>query len=279
MHSTPRFKRQTPYILDVMETRAYWGPVVVAGCIAVALIVGTYFYVTREVQTPSLIDGVRVAPAPQEVHTEWRAALDALARPAQATGPYRAPTELPTSESISRELVAAYAALKSGESTNTDAAITDIVTRNVVVLAPTDTYTLATVATSKSVTLEEYARVVGNALERSAQVREYELSVFARTISKSSTAGTPALAASAALYRSIEHELARTLVPPPLADEHLTVLKGIAFLAYSTELMAEWSGDPVDALSYVDGFIKAERELKSAFNALFSAMIELGKTT
>lgn len=260
-----------------METRAQWGPILLAGIVALALITGTYFFSTRDTAQVTPVE-IRAESPTIEASGEWRAALDALARPAQTTGPYRAPAELDTTPSMSQELVAAYLSLKSTPGASTDQAVADIVSRNVTVLTRNDTYTLATVRTG-AVTLEAYAQTIGDAMERASTVRVYELSTFSRTVAEGRTTGTPALAESAKTYRTIEASLASTVVPTELRVAHLELVQSIAFLAYTTELMAGWSGDPVDALSYVDGFIKAEREVKAAFNALFSAMIALGKTS
>ncbi len=260
-----------------METRAHWGPVIFAGIFAVLLIIVTYFFSTQETVGSAPVGEVRVASPTHSTDNEWRTALEAVARPAPSTGPYRAPEELGTTPSMSQELVASYLSLKSTPGASTDAALADIVSRNVTVLTRNDTYTLAAVRTG-TITLEAYAQTIGDAMERASTVHEYELSVFSRTVAEGRTTGTPALAASARTYRGIEATLASAVVPKELNVAHLELLQSIAFLAYTTELMAEWSGDPVDALSYVDGFIKAEREVKSAFNALFTAMIKFGRS-
>jgi hypothetical protein len=199
---------------------------------------------------------------------------------AKDAGEFRAPPELSTTPSIAQELVATYYKLKSQNKLNTpeaDAALNSLITRNVKAVEPADTYTLTSVHSDQAVTLEAYAGAVGTSMEKSATVQEYELVTFARTVGHNNTSGTPELEAAARVYHSIESDLVAAHVPPALATQHLAVIKSIAYLAQATELLGGWSGDPIDALAYVDAFVRAEHQSQNAFNALFSAMITVGK--
>lgn len=264
-----------------MNSRSEWG-VIAFACIAALLIIGATLYFTTK-STASSTTPVLTAESGRTVEGregEWRVALETIASTtAKKFSDYRAPKELPVTQGISQELVATYFALKSENKLGTQEAadsIQNLITRNVAVIEPKDTYTPASLRVT-TVTLDDYAGSLGDAMQKSSKVREYELVTFARTVGLEIKTGTPELRAAAATYRLIEKDLLTAPVPQALAPTHLELLKSVAYLAQTTELMAGWTGDPIDGLAYVDGFVKAEKRTRTALNALFAAMIEFGK--
>lgn len=267
-----------------MEARTNWGILSVSLAVALVLIVISYFIATWQAKEPENISAGQAleTPSREGIETaEWRSALDAIATQAASTsGEYRAPEELGTSQAVSQELVATYFKLKSQNQLGTKTAddeLNALIERNVTAIQPSKTYTASSVATDSNATLDSYAEAVGNAMERSAGIKEYELTTFARTVGVEDYNGTPTLMTAASVYRIIERDLLGAKVPPPLASQHAQVLTSVAYLAQSVELMGGWTGDPLDALAYVDAFVKAERQTQVAFNALFAGMIEFGK--
>lgn len=267
-----------------MEPRTNWVIVGVSGAFALGIIVlavATAYTANSTQNSAPLAAAQGESLTPEGSVGDWRTALDAIATAAtKDTGEFRAPAELGATPSIAQELVATYYKLKSENKLNTpeaDDALNSLIKRNVKAIEPNDTYTLGAIRTNPAVTLDAYAGVVGTTMEQSASVQEYELVTFARTVGHENHNGTPELQAAARIYHSIETDLAATQVPPALATQHLAVIKSIAYLAQATELLGGWSGDPIDALAYVDAFVRAEHQSQTAFNALFSAMINVGK--
>lgn len=265
-----------------MNSRKEWGIILIACFVAIAIIGGA-LYLAQPKTTTAVAEGTLSAgPADTTAEREgdWRRALETIASTtAKKIGDYRAPKELPKTQGVSQELVATYLSLKSENKLGTKEAadsIQQLISRNVTSIEPKDTYTTQSLRTA-NVTLDDYAGSLGDAMQRSSMVKEYELITFARTIGLEITTGTPELRVASSIYRSIEKDLLAAPVPPALAPAHLELIKSVAYLAQTTELMAGWTGDPIDGLAYVDSFVKAEKRSRTALNALFAAMIEFGK--
>lgn len=266
-----------------MNSRAEWGTIALAGAGAL-LFIGLALYSTlgsSRTETATLSTGEGAGALADERAEDWRRALETIASTtAKNFSDYRAPAELPKTEGVSQELIATYFALKSENKLGTEdagKAIQDLITRNVASIEPKDTYSLASVKITSATTLDDYAGSLGDAMQKANLVREYELVTFARTVGREVTSGTPELRSAASVYRTVERDLLAAPVPPALASAHLELVKSVSFLAYTTELMAGWTGDPIDGLAYVDGFVRAEKGTRAALDALFAAMIEFGK--
>ena len=130
---------------------------------------------------------------------------------------------------------------------------------------------------SPSATLDTYMGSLGAALGKSAEVKEYELLSFSRAVGKQDYNGTPELGAAALTYRGVEQDLLRMDVPTDLRVQHLELLQAVSLLAQTTGLLANWSGDPIDALAYIDAFSKAERSVQLAINNVFAQVTKIGK--
>ena len=255
----------------MMEPQNSWR--IIAASVFVALLfVGVAAVSAQSTQTDKTASVVAVE-APAEDSGEWREALTALSpQTVTETGEYRAPRELPASEAISRELLTSYLTLKSdGKLTQAEqqAAIQQIIGRNITPVTAPERYSMNTIVVSETTTLEVYAGAVTRILSRSAEIKEYELTSFARAVGEGTSAGVPNLARAATTYRGMETALATLPVPPTVASEHLAVLESIASIAYVTDLMARWNGDPLVALSFVDAFAASERDVQLSLNGLY----------
>lgn len=257
-----------------METRTNWVIVLVASSFAV-LVIGIAAVAASYQPTPAA-----VAPLTAEQGTtpqapasdDWRAAVSSLAPQSEGPdGEYRAPKELGATDAIFRELMASYfESTTDGNLTveERDAAVAEVLQRNIqAVVAPT-MYTLADVSVDPSGSIQTYAGQFTEALARSTQIKEYELTSFARTVGQGNARGTVSLQDAAAIYKGIEKELASMSVPGAVAQEHLAVLKSITQIAYVTSLLGSWSGEPTQALSFIDAFVRAERDVQlTLYNA------------
>lgn len=268
-----------------MNSQREWGILALAS-LGALFFIGLALWATLGA-SPATPEGRLVSAEPQDTRlsadreADWRRALEIIASTsAKGFADYRAPKELPKTQGVSQELIATYFALKSENKLGTEEAsnaIQDLITRNISPVEPADTYTLASLKTSAATTLNDYAGYLGDAMQKSSLVREYELVTFSRTVGLEIKTGTPELRVAANVYRSIERDLVATPVPPALGPSHLELVKSVAYLARATELMAGWTGDPIDGLAYVDAFVKAEKRTRVALNDLFEAMIEFGK--
>lgn len=265
-----------------MNSRNEWGIILIACVVAIGIIAGAVYVAqpTKAVVVPEGAISAGSADTDAQREGDWRNALEAIASTTvKKIGDYRAPKELPKTQGVSQELVATYLSLKSENKLGTKEAadsIQDLITRNISTIDPKDTYTTASLRAA-NVTLDDYAGSLGDAMQKSSMVKEYELITFARTVGLEITTGTPELRTASSIYRSIEKELLAAPVPAALAPQHLELIKSVAYLAQTTELMSGWTGDPIDGLAYVDAFVKAEKRSRTALNALFAAMIEFGK--
>lgn len=270
-----------------MNSQREWGILALAS-VGALFFIGLALYSTVGTSPRTTPDGLVSAETQEsglspEREADWRRALETIASTsAKGFADYRAPKELPKTQGVSQELIATYFALKSENKLGTEEAsdaIQDLITRNVATIEPRDSYTLGSLKTSSATSLDDYAGYLGDAMQKSSLVREYELVTFARTVGLEITTGTPELRVAANVYRSIERDLVALSVPTALGSAHLELVKSVAYLAHTTELMAGWTGDPIEGLAYVDAFVRAEKRTRTALNALFAAMIEFGKAS
>jgi hypothetical protein len=253
----------------------------VAALVPIGVSLAAVYYPATEDETATPIEVSTYRTFFKDTGEAWRGALNAIATPlATSTKDFRAPLELSTTDALGEELIATFLTLQSENKIGTEEAkqsYIEAMKRNVTVINPNDTYTLASIRTDPKMTTDQYAETFGVIIDRANSIREYELALFAGAVHVKDTNGTPALQSAARVYRTIERDLAGTSVPTGLADAHLRLLKSTAFLAQSVELMGDWSGDPIDAMSYTDAFVRAERQNKVAFDNLFATIVKLNK--
>lgn len=133
---------------------------------------------------------------------------------------------------------------------------------------------LSIVATTS---LDSYMQLLAVVLAQGGQVKEYELNVFARTLQNQVTSGTPELAADADLYQRIAAAALVMDVPASVAPQHLEIVKSVGALSKAVSLLATWNGDPIEGLTYVDAFNKAQAYVTNSVNALLAAVQKLQK--
>ncbi len=263
-----------------MPTETNWGIIAVSGVFAV-IAIGVAL--TSVIGKDDIQGIVAPAPAPTVSEGDWKGALLAIV-PAQnsTSSPYRAPKELSPTQAFGREMFAGYIEAKSdGKLTaaEQDKLIQGILERNVKPVSPSANYTLGSLRTSDTASIEQYTVTLLTTLRESEKVQEYEITTFSRTVGQNNFNGTPELQAAGSLYKEIENSLAKMQVPTTLAAEHLELLRGVSFLAESTRLMGTWSGDPILALAYLDAFNRAERQVQVATSNLFFKISKSGKSS
>jgi hypothetical protein len=191
------------------------------------------------------------------------------------------PLSTPLTSAISADLYSNYAALSSQNGSVTpeerDAMLAELVKKHVANPQVVPNISLADLNVQNSASLDAYAKLLGIILNQSSQVKEYELAVFTKTITAGNANGTPALALSADLYTRIAAALLVMEVPRALAPQHLEAVKSVGALAKAVENMAEWQGDPIEALSEMDTFNKAEDYVEASVSNLADAIETLKK--
>lgn len=233
-----------------------YGTIVVGALIALGAVGTALGAVYWERRTPSALPET----------ASWRTAFDAIAGSVEGR---RAPAEFRTSEAIALEFAEAYRTLETEGRLDTPEAtevVREIVARNVVTVDSKETYTPSSFKTGNDI--GAYLETVGATLGYSTAVQQYELVVFAEAVGRNDFNGSPKLAAAASVYRKIEADLVKISVPTELLQEHAALTNSMAFLAQTTEYLAEWTGDPVDALAFVDAFIRAEQSFEKSFSTL-----------
>lgn len=186
----------------------------------------------------------------------------------------------PLTSALSTELYQNYAALSANGTVTPeerDAMLTKLVEKHVANPKVVPNIVLADLNIQSTASLDTYTKLLGIILGQASQVKEYELAVFTKTVTAGNAHGTPALAASADLYTRIAAALLVMEVPKELASEHLEVVKSVGALAKAVQNMAEWQGDPIESLSEIDTFNKAEDYVETSVSNLADS-IETLKT-
>lgn len=262
-----------------METRADWRILAVPVAFSVLLIGGAFWF-AQAAPSPEPLTTTLETTADASGDTAWRETLGVLeTERVTPEGEYRAPEELPPGDAMAQELLFTYVSLKR-DGTLTPAklqsAVEEIVARHAPTL-DTRTYTADALLIDQGTDIIPYTGALTEALARSTAIKEYELKTFARSIGEKNTAGSLPLANAAALYRGIEGDLSTMRVPKSVVTEHLAVLNATAMLAYTTGLMAEWNGDPVFALAYIDQFVETERDVQLSISALYRKLGQIAQ--
>jgi len=192
-------------------------------------------------------------------------------------GAYSAPRALPPTDALARELFVAYAAAKQNDGTIDSAeirsAVNDLIANNAPETdSPPQPYALADVNIEDDVPAKAYAGGVEQALRASRQVREYELSVFARVVETKSHEEAAKLSATANIYRGIADALMALDTPSSVAPEHVALANSLVALAYEIDRLAGWvsGGDPYVALLLLGSYGRAEEAMSDDMNDLFS---------
>ncbi|MBU6310724.1 hypothetical protein KGO06_02190 [Patescibacteria group bacterium] len=249
-----------------------------AAVIACGLVAGAYAS-TRPSNSSYGISPVRIE-LPE--HAAWKASIEAIVpKTPQSLAEYRAPQELSTGDAIAQELVAGYLSKKqSGTFSENDAReiAAAVIARNPIVIEPSRMYRMQDIRTDAQVSFLDYTGELTNVVSRSSQIDEHELKTFARSVGEDNRRGSPALLKSANLYASIVLDLAALRVPEAYVTEHLALVNSISSLQHVTQLMAEWNGDPLYSLAYIDAFLAAERESKLALGSLYRKLAIRAKT-
>lgn len=249
-----------------MESQKNWGMVVLAGLFAI-VVIGFASFQHYSSKNPSTKD-----PSP----------VKGLLADFGGTSNTGKVSPLSTSESISKDLYSSYGTLiKDGQFTaeDRDRMLQELVNRHITNPAVVPNVTLSHLNVSPSTSVDTYTKLFAVIVSRSMLVKEYEINVFARTVGTQNIAGTPELQETATLYRNIAAALLVMEVPSSLAVQHLETVKSVGALAKAVENMAVWKGDPIDALSQVDTFNKAESYVEFSVNDLLATVSTLKKKT
>jgi hypothetical protein len=252
-----------------MKTRGSWGIVYVAivfAVVAVGIATATYYFEKNQKSAAIVAAGKNLS--------DWHGISDTIST--TTTG-----GEAPSSEAVSQDLLDQYAEL-ANQGTFTaeerDQMLSELVQKDVSVPAIVPNITLKDLNVQESASLDSYVQLLAVIIAQGGRVKEYELNVFARTVGNEVKTGTPELATDAALYEEIAAALLLMDTPPAVAPQHLEVVKSVGALAKATALLATWNGDPIEGLTYVDAFNKAEAYVTNSVNELFATVATLKKT-
>lgn len=185
-----------------------------------------------------------------------------------------------SSGQISKDLYSSYLALaQKGQFTaaEKDKMISDLVERHVTNPAVVPNITVSNLNVQAGVSITKYAELFAVIMSQASQAKQYELDLFTRTVAARNVNGTPALQESANLYLRIAAALLVMEVPPEVAVEHLEVVKSVGALGRVVDVMANWHGDPIQALEEVDVFNKTENYVSVSVDVLVSKIITLQK--
>lgn len=265
-----------------MPTTANWRVLAVALATAAVLIIAALFFAERAAATPAIV--VPTTPTVTDsADVSWKTDIESLVpAPASSLADYRAPKELPPTDAMGRELLAAYLAAKQDgvltEAEKRDA-VASVLSRNAPSVIKGPTYSEADLVLRPDGDIVAYAGTLTEILSRSTAIREYELKTFSKSVGERDRDGSPVLQRATAVYEGIARDLKLLPVPAVVLDEHLALVNHTVALAHATKLMAEWSGDPTLALAYIDAFLRAERDLRLSINMLYRTLAQVAQQT
>lgn len=249
-----------------MESQKRWGMVVWAGLFAVMAIgtaVATHYFENKK-NNPDIVASGNVA--------DWKSVSNFV----NADGSNAALS----SGQISKDLYSSYLALaQKGQFTaaEKDKMISDLVERHVSNPAVVPNITVSNLNVQTGVSVTKYAELFAVIMSQASKAKQYELDLFTHTVALRNANGTPALQESANLYLRIAAALLVMEVPPEVATEHLEVVKSVGALGRVVDVMANWHGDPIQALEEVDTFNKTENYVSASVDTLVSKIITLQK--
>jgi hypothetical protein len=263
------------------------GTIVVAGLIALALI-GTAFAATHTSSKPKSVSGIVVAtteaPPPQDLNNngipDWQESLAATAGAASSSDAYVAPSSLPPTEALAREIFASYVSAKNGTAFDigkATAGIADAVAAQPIDVPPAKTYRIADLSIHTDVPIAAYRGALATAMHDASRVSEYELTTFARLAHQATPDDIATLKKDASIYSAIADRLAALQVPTALVTDHLGIVNDVSALAAATKGLALWTGDPLNALAAVNAFSAAEDGVTADLAALTARINVLEK--
>lgn len=187
---------------------------------------------------------------------------------------YEAPSSLPSTEALARELFVGYAENKRKlgalTSEDTDSVVTKALQDKADEFVVENTYTINDLTLAQS-DVGVYQVKLTDVLGESTSVREYELTVFARALNTAgSSEALEKLKATSLVYESIRDKLLEMPVPEDVAREHVALVNAVSRLSESVRRLSLWNGDPLDALALVDQFVGAEDRIAETVDALFT---------
>jgi len=186
------------------------------------------------------------------------------------------------SAALSSDLYSNYLQLaESGEFTaaERDAMLAALAKKHAASPAVVPVINLADLNTSETASLDTYTKLFAVIVSQASLVKKYEVTLFTEAVINNDTDGIPALQGTADLYKKIAASLLVMEVPAKLAPQHLEAVKSVGALAKAVENMAEWGGDPIEALSDVDTFNKAQSYVTNSMDALLVSITALQKKT
>lgn len=199
----------------------------------------------------------------------------------EGDAPYVAPSALPSTEALARELLATYAQARSDgvvQNSELEQGVRSVLNQNIPAAGGDLTrYTRHDLSVEADVSVAAYEGAVSHAFREALDVREYELNVFARAVSSNSSAELQKLLVTAAIYEHIRDTLIKLEVPEKAADDHLRVVNELSAVASAVRGLGEWSGDPLDALALVNTFSEKERRFTAAVSELYTLIPVLKK--
>lgn len=140
-------------------------------------------------------------------------------------------------------------------------------------------YTAISVRTSPSVSVLAYVQAVEDILRANDLLAEDSnaLPFMQRIVEDSDAEAAGKLAAIASSYEAIERDLLALSVPPPLADEHLALIRSFDTLGRSARQFTKYEEDPLGVLGALTVFQPGARELRKAYEGLAAEILKTGE--
>jgi len=190
---------------------------------------------------------------------------------------YTAPSGLPTSEALGREVFAAYLSLKQDGAFDDQAvgtAVESIVSQHLADgTAPQPRYTIKDIKQSSAddgAARASYRAKVDTAIAKADAVPEYELSTAYRLLDTEDLSHADTLGEDAKIYRAIANDLLALPVPASYAKAHLDLVNAFDMLAGAVSELSIRYSDPYDMLVAVNIFVTAEKQFTETYRVFDS---------
>lgn len=263
-----------------MENRSSSGALLISGLVAAGAIgialIANHFSQSEPLKGPGEIvtqDSGREENLMQEAY-DWRNSLADLYPQRESSAGYIAPSALPTSEALGRELFVSYLNLRDqGEISDEalDEVVRELIGRNTPTGEPTQYAFTDLVAGSEDTAVGNaaYEAGVAEALKKGNAITQYELSSFYAYLESGNTAHINTLKFSLSVYESVLEDLLALPVPPSRMSVHLELVNSLSDVIHVLTLMSTKYDDPYTMLIAIDKFVAAEKRFAEAY-ALFT---------
>ncbi len=139
---------------------------------------------------------------------------------------------------------------------------------------PKQLSTLITTPNNDYNTIKKYKDSLYKTLSALSNLKEYELTIYARAIQNNSKKDFDDLRNISLIYSNVATDMLDITVPKEVSTIHLSILNSLYKFSEVLKNMADGYNDPAAGLSGIGNFTKTEEEIQQSFSKLKTYFIE-----